>query len=58
MITVETLSPLLSKDIQAVIVTHLYGNIAPVDQIRKQCEPLGIKVIEDCAQAIGGRIGS
>ena len=57
-ITGETISPLLTKDIQAVVVTHLFGNIAPVDQIRKLCEPLGIKVIEDCAQAIGGRIGA
>jgi len=57
-ITVDTLSPLLTRDIQAVVVTHLFGNIAPVDQIRKLCEPLGIKVIEDCAQALGGRIGT
>ena len=57
-ITGETLSPLLAKDIHAVVVTHLYGNIAPVDQIKKICEPLGIKVIEDCAQAIGGRMGA
>lgn len=56
-ITGDTLAPWLTKDVQAVIVTHLYGNIAPVDQIRKLCEPLGIRVIEDCAQAIGGRIG-
>ncbi len=53
-----TLAPLLTRDIQAVVVTHLFGNIAPVDQIRKLCEPLGISVIEDCAQAIGGRIGA
>jgi len=57
-ITGDTLLPLLTKDIQAVVVTHLFGNIAPVDQIRKLCEPLGIRVIEDCAQALGGRIGA
>jgi aminotransferase EvaB len=57
-ITDITLAPLLTKDIQAVVVTHLYGNVAPVDRIVALCEPLGIKVIEDCAQAIGGRIGS
>lgn len=57
-ITDITLEPLLSKDIRAVVVTHLYGNIAPIDRILALCQPLGIKVIEDCAQAIGGRIGS
>lgn len=57
-ITDVTLKPMLTKDIQAVVVTHLYGNIAPVDRIVALCEPLGIRVIEDCAQAIGGRIGS
>jgi len=57
-ITDVTLAPLLSKDIHAVVITHLYGNIAPVDRILRMCEPLGIKVIEDCAQAIGGRIGT
>lgn len=57
-ITDATLKPLLTKDVQAVVVTHLYGNVAPIDRIVALCEPLGIKVIEDCAQAIGGRIGS
>jgi aminotransferase EvaB len=54
--TEATLAPLLTKDIHAVVVTHLYGNIAPVDGIVKLCKPLGIKVVEDCAQAIGGQI--
>jgi len=56
-ISENTLSPLLSHEIVAVVVTHLYGNIAPVEQIRELCEPYGIKVIEDCAQAIGGLSG-
>jgi aminotransferase EvaB len=49
----ETLAGLLSEEIAAVVVTHLYGNVAPVKRIRELCEPFGIKVIEDCAQAIG-----
>jgi aminotransferase EvaB len=57
-ITDVSLAPLLSRDIHAVVITHLYGNIAPVDRIIELCEPLGIKVVEDCAQAIGGRIGT
>lgn len=57
-VTDATLKPLLTEDIRAVVVTHLYGNVAPVDRIVTLCEPLGIKVIEDCAQAIGGRVGA
>jgi dTDP-4-amino-4,6-dideoxygalactose transaminase len=49
----ESLSALLSEEIAAVVVTHLYGNVAPVGAIRRMCEPFGIKIIEDCAQAIG-----
>ena len=48
------LAPLLSKEISAVVVTHLYGNIAPVSTIKVMCDSLGIAVIEDCAQAVGG----
>jgi aminotransferase EvaB len=49
----ECLGPLLSEEITAVVVTHLYGNVAPVGLIKKMCERYGIKVIEDCAQSIG-----
>lgn len=57
-ISEKTLSPLLSHAVVAVVVTHLFGNIAPVEHIRDLCEPYGIKVVEDCAQAIGGFDGS
>jgi aminotransferase EvaB len=49
----ECLAPLLSEQVTAVVVTHLYGNVAPVRRIKELCEPFGIKIIEDCAQAIG-----
>lgn len=48
------LAPLLSKEISAVIVTHLYGNVAPITIIKGMCDEFGISVIEDCAQATGG----
>jgi aminotransferase EvaB len=49
----ESLRPLLSEQITAVVVTHLYGNVAPIGVIKDMCDQYGIKVIEDCAQAIG-----
>jgi len=50
----DSLKPLLSKTINAVVVTHLFGNVAPISRITEMCREYGIKVIEDCAQSIGG----
>lgn len=54
----SALAPLLSPKIQAVVVTHLYGNVAPIKKIKEMCAKFGISVIEDCAQAIGGQEGA
>lgn len=44
---------LAAKAVRAVIVTHLYGRLADVEAIVAICKPLGIPVLEDCAQAHG-----
>lgn len=41
--------------IRAVIVVHLYGRPAPMDEINDIAAESGIKVIEDAAQAHGAR---
>ena len=41
----------------AIIVTHLYGRLAPIEQICAHAARLGIPVIEDCAQAHGASRG-
>lgn len=38
---------------KAVIVTHLYGQLADIEAIVALCHARGIKVVEDCAQAHG-----
>lgn len=38
---------------KAVIVTHLYGQLADIESIVSLCHERGIKVVEDCAQAHG-----
>ena len=38
---------------RAVIVTHLYGNPADMDSLRRVCQRHGVAIIEDCAQAVG-----
>lgn len=63
LLTADTLAPVLDSSVGAVVVTHLYGRAADVASVRALCAPLGIKVVEDCAQALGarapeGRVGS
>lgn len=41
----------------AIIVTHLYGSMAPIEEIVAVARDYGITVIEDCAQSIGARSG-
>ena len=39
--------------VRAVVVTHLYGRLAAIEEIVALCERPGVAVIEDCAQAAG-----
>lgn len=41
------------KSIKAVIITHLYGQLAAVEEIVDICAQYNIPLIEDCAQAHG-----
>jgi len=40
---------------RAVVVVHLYGHPAPMQPIVSRARALGLKVLEDCAQAHGAR---
>lgn len=42
----------------AVVVTHLYGNMADVKSIVQLCEKYDVAVIEDCAQSIGASLAN
>jgi dTDP-3-amino-3,4,6-trideoxy-alpha-D-glucose transaminase len=48
-VTAETVEAALTPRTKAVLVVHLFGNVAPVQQI----EALGVPVLEDAAQAAG-----
>jgi dTDP-4-amino-4,6-dideoxygalactose transaminase len=48
-VTAETVKAVLTPKTKAVIVVHLFGNVAPVAEI----EALGVPVLEDAAQAAG-----
>lgn len=51
--TLEVCLTELSKKPAAIVVTHLYGALAPVAEIKKIAEQHGIPVLEDCAQSLG-----
>ena len=55
-IKLDNLKGILSSDISALVVTHLYGNATEVDKIVEFCGNLNISVIEDCAQSLGASI--
>jgi dTDP-3-amino-3,4,6-trideoxy-alpha-D-glucose transaminase len=50
-VTAETVRAALTPRTRAVIVVHLFGNVAPVAEI----EALGVPVLEDAAQAAGAK---
>jgi dTDP-4-amino-4,6-dideoxygalactose transaminase len=41
---------------KAIVVTHLYGAMAPVREIVAVAREYGVAVVEDCAQSIGARL--
>jgi dTDP-4-amino-4,6-dideoxygalactose transaminase len=53
-VTAETVRVALTPQTKAVLVVHLFGNVAPVAEI----EALGVPVVEDAAQAAGSRMNT
>jgi dTDP-4-amino-4,6-dideoxygalactose transaminase len=58
-ISAETVKPLISRKTKAIIVPHMFGNPAEINELLD----LGVPVIEDCAQSLGAeyhgrRVGS
>ncbi|WP_341659345.1 DegT/DnrJ/EryC1/StrS aminotransferase family protein [Vibrio sp.] len=54
-ITAETIEAALTETTKAVIVVHLAGMPAEMDEIMELSDKYGFKVIEDCAQAHGAK---
>src|SRR3954447_65441 len=49
LVTADTVRAAMTPRTKAVIAVHLFGNVAPVEEI----EALGVPVVEDAAQAAG-----
>jgi dTDP-4-amino-4,6-dideoxygalactose transaminase len=54
-LTAETIRAVITPRTKAVIVVHLYGQMAEMLPIMQLCEERSIAVIEDAAQSIGAR---
>ncbi len=54
--TAESVAARITPRTRAVVVVHLAGYPAPVDEIVALCEGKGIGVVEDCAQSWGTRL--
>ncbi len=49
----KPLEPMISSLSRALIPVHLFGQPAPMDELREVARRYGLRVIEDCAQAPG-----
>ncbi|HEX8744824.1 MAG TPA: DegT/DnrJ/EryC1/StrS family aminotransferase [Thermoleophilaceae bacterium] len=50
-VTPETVAAAVTPRTRAIVPVHLFGNVAPVDELREH----GVPVLEDAAQAAGAR---
>lgn len=48
-----TIEPLINGNTRAVVVVHLYGQRAPVEEVRALCDRRGAAMVEDCAHRLG-----
>lgn len=55
-LSVETIAPHVTARTAAIMVVHLYGYPAPMDEILAFARARGLKVIEDAAQAHGAEL--
>jgi dTDP-4-amino-4,6-dideoxygalactose transaminase len=52
------LASILDERVLCVLPTHLFGLAADVGRVKRLCREKGIAVVEDAAQAMGGRSGA
>lgn len=54
-LSVDSVARCIGPKTKAVIVVHLYGRSAPLDEFQRLCSSQNLHLIEDCAQAHGAR---
>lgn len=58
MMDTDQLKAAVTDRTRAVIAVHLFGRPLDIEPIVALCEHYGLDLIEDCAQAVGARIGN
>ena len=56
--SLETIKKLVNKKTKAIIIVHLYGMPANMNEIMKYAKSKKLLVIEDCAQSLGSSINN
>ncbi len=56
-ITAKNIEAAVTEKTKAVMPVHLFGQPADVPEIKHLCQQHGLKLIEDCAQSFGARVG-
>lgn len=54
--TLEATLAILPEKPQAIVVTHLYGALAPIEDLVEVAHKHGISIVEDCAQSLGATV--
>lgn len=52
----EQIEPLLNERTGAILATHLFGRPCPIREIAELADQHGVKLVEDCAHALGVRV--
>jgi dTDP-4-amino-4,6-dideoxygalactose transaminase len=55
--TAATAEPAIGERTTALLPVHLFGNPAPMDELRDLAEARGLRLLEDAAQAAGATLG-
>jgi dTDP-4-amino-4,6-dideoxygalactose transaminase len=57
-LTLESIRAVITPKTKCIIVAHLFGKAAPIDEIEKLAKSANIYLIDDAAQSFGGRLGA
>lgn len=57
-ITAEAIEKAITAKTKAVMPVHLFGQPVDLGKIKALCDKHNLKLIEDCAQSFGARVGS
>ena len=54
-VTPETIKAAITENTKCIIVPHLFGNTAPIDEIQEMLGGMDISLIDDAAQSFGAK---